>query len=743
MRIYSFLVCLLLCLPIWGSAQFNFGYELRNDIPVVFDSDTLSMPWAGGLNNPQFESFDLNFDATEDLLVHEYDGGLLKCFIYDDATGEYHWEHDCAKGFPELDAHFLFMKDYNGDGKKDIFTSNSSQGWLWIYKNTSTNNSFSFELQTPGFGVRYKDKTNIFVAIPGGSIPSIIDADDDGDLDIFLLKKDPSTDLLVVPSTILFIQNQSMENFGVPDSIVFQEENACWGKFAEHPTLPGFEPFDCTTGLQQQPNGNGAQRHPGSNCLTILDLNGDDRLDALIGDTDHPAITAGLNTTDNIDAILDVPGFDLSFPSNDVAADITNLVAAYHVDVDHDGKRDLVCSPNQLETSIKKESDWYYRNYGSDANPDFELEKRGLFSSEMIEVGYRSHPAFGDVNGDGLQDLVVGNEFYNVDGVIEYARVELYLNVGTQNSPIYEHAEDDLGAALQYEWSLCHPALADLTGDGKAELIIGDNEGRLHYFENTGTGNGYSFQLTEQNFKGIDAGINAHPSFFDFNVDGLPDLMIGNALGTLLYYENNGTASIPDFSSSPTINNLGNVNLFQEFGGETTPYFTRAIDSTFGLYAFVSTLEGTILFYGPITDIGGTFEAVDSIVVSAQETSIAAADIQGDDRIELAIGQRTGGLYLLSRERNITPGMGELGQLQNDLKVYPNPASDEVEIRLEKGAQQILSVELVSMSGQRFDTNVEPSGNVKLSVEELPAGIYSVIATLDDGQQLVSKLTIY
>ncbi|GEM_PF-263573 len=745
MNTFLRITALCLLLPCFTQAQFNFGYELRTDIPVIFDSDTLEMPWAGGMNNPQFTSFDLDFDGSEDMLVHELDGGFLKCFLFDHETGEYSWTHDCAKGFPSLNAHFVFMRDYNGDGKKDIITSNGSQGWMWIYKNTSTNSEFSFELLTPGFGLGYKDKTDIFVALLEGNLPSINDVDGDGDLDIFIMKPDPSTDLLIVPTTIILIKNMSMETYGVPDSLVFEEANACWGKISEDFQFFGYQAFDCTTGRKQEnPGGGGAaERHPGSSAVTILDLNGDDRLDALMSDTDGTKITAGLNTSDNEDAIIDATAFDTTFPSTDVPIDVSFLPAAYHVDIDFDGKRDLMVAPIQRSNSMKKDVDYFYKNYGSDGNPDFELEKIGYFSSEMIEVGARSLPAFGDVNGDGLIDMAIGTEVYETNGNPDFAKVELYLNVGTATDPVFEHAESDLGAAHQYEWNLCHPALADLNGDGKAEMLIGDDQGRLHYFSNLSTGNTYNFQLAFANYQNIDVGINAHPSFFDFNSDGLPDLMVGNARGEILYYENNGSASEASFPASPTIDQLGDIDLFQEYGGESTPLFTRSIDSVFSLYAFVSTKSGSVLFYGPITEIGGTYSVVDSISVTATETAIAGADLRNDGRLELTIGQRTGGLYFLSRESDIAPGMGELINNSSLLKLYPNPATDRLALELPENEGRIQRLEFIDLAGRSFETNVEAASHVKTSIEHLPVGNYSVIATLEDGRKLVSKFTKY
>src|SRR5690606_10829013 len=72
-----------------------------------------------------------------------------------------------------------------------------------------------------------------------------------------------------------------------------------------------------------------------------------------------------------------------------------------------------------------------------------------------------------------------------------------------------------------------YPAFADLDADGKSEMMLGDELGRLHLFTDTSTSqNTSSFALLEANFDNIDLYRYSSPQFYDLNKDGLMDLLV-------------------------------------------------------------------------------------------------------------------------------------------------------------------------------------------------------------------------
>ena len=54
-------------------------------------------------------------------------------------------------------------------------------------------------------------------------------------------------------------------------------------------------------------------------------------------------------------------------------------------------------------------------------------------------------------------------------------------------------------------------------------------------------------------FSGIDVGINSAPAFADLDNDGDKDLIIGELDGNLNYYENTGNAVVPEWTENSSM----------------------------------------------------------------------------------------------------------------------------------------------------------------------------------------------
>ena len=97
-----------------------------------------------------------------------------------------------------------------------------------------------------------------------------------------------------------------------------------------------------------------------------------------------------------------------------------------------------------------------------------------------------------------------------------------------------------------------HPFVVDYNLDGKKDLIVGTQEGKIGLFINQGTDktpqfSGYTF--LKENDKDIDVGSHAAPFMVDYNNDGRSDLLVGNGDGYLIYYENKGSRDNPMFDT--------------------------------------------------------------------------------------------------------------------------------------------------------------------------------------------------
>jgi len=730
----------MLSLAIGAEAQFNLGFKHFNKVPVIHGTDTLAFPWAGGLNNPQFSTVDIDLDGLSDFYAFERDGEVTRLFLRE-ANGKYSADMSSHKLLPKLDGSFVLFRDYDGDGKKDIFSSGYNNFGFDVHRNIS-DTELKFELAKKSLTYSRLGAGSLYFTVPSNDLPAIEDFDGDGDLDVLVQGQ-----VELTPFVLLYVENLSMDLYGTSDSLKYRLANSCWGHVREYISQTGWTEYVCDTGRAVSQR----QRHGGT-TLTPLDVNNDGILDVLTGDSYSPFLRSLRNTTDNIEAVIDLSLSDTTFPSYNQTAILPNIPTAYLEDVDGDGVNDMLVAPNQLtdgatssfDTSITKEVDWYYRNTGSNLNPTFNLESQGFFSGQMIDVGARSFPAVVDLNGDGLLDLVVGNEGYTIYGGTAPASLTYYENVGDTNTAAYLLQDENFGNLKAYGYGYIHPTFGDLDDDGDFDMVIGTDQGILHLFRNDGTPQSPSFVLDEANYAGIDYDLSTHPFLFDLNLDGMLDLIVGDFYGRFHYHENAGTPAEHDFSMNATLFKMGNVQTFATFGGESSVYFTRHLDSIgTNLYILQSNADGTILVYGPIADYAAPLTPQDSLVFDATLTSITGANLYGDYRDELIIGQRTGGLFMTTRAKEIAVGIAE-GQSErsSDIKIFPNPSSEQFNISFQATSNLPIRLNLMDISGSLISStqiNANEAKNYTLDLHALADGMY-IVSIVQNGIQYRARL---
>ena len=154
-----------------------------------------------------------------------------------------------------------------------------------------------------------------------------------------------------------------------------------------------------------------------------------------------------------------------------------------------------------------------------------------------VDVGTDASPAFVDLDVDGDQDLVVGDQSGNLnyfENVGNLVNADFVQRTGTA-SPL-----DGMSVVGRSA-----PDFADLDGDGDQDLIVGGSDGQVRYFQNDGTALSANFveQLgTDNPLDGVDVGTNASPTLGDVNRDGKTDVLIGAGDGTISYLVNTKVA---------------------------------------------------------------------------------------------------------------------------------------------------------------------------------------------------------
>ena len=112
-------------------------FEETDTVLILKNNDTLTLGFAGGINSGQYSTIDLNMDNVPDLVVFDRSGNKISTFLNVGSAGQvkYKYAPEYVNAFPEI-SNWMLLRDYNCDGKQDIFASSS--GGIQVYKNTSS-----------------------------------------------------------------------------------------------------------------------------------------------------------------------------------------------------------------------------------------------------------------------------------------------------------------------------------------------------------------------------------------------------------------------------------------------------------------------------------------------------------------------------------------------------------------------------------------------------------------------------
>ena len=181
-RGWVFVLPLVLLIPaLFHSAKaqtlYDFGFTRAPHLVVTTAKDTLSMPWAGGMNAVRFSEIDLNLDGSLDIIAFEKHGNRILPFLRQGDRLVFAPQY--IHRFPKLHDWAIFH-DYNQDGKADIFTYGLAG--ITVYKNISQD-TLAFELLTDQLTAQYYDGPVNIYASPD-DYPVIADVDGDGHTDI-------------------------------------------------------------------------------------------------------------------------------------------------------------------------------------------------------------------------------------------------------------------------------------------------------------------------------------------------------------------------------------------------------------------------------------------------------------------------------------------------------------------------------------------------------------------------------
>lgn len=181
---------------------------------------------------------------------------------------------------------------------------------------------------------------------------------------------------------------------------------------------------------------------------------------------------------------------------------------------------------------------YWFKNTGSNEKPAYAAPEFIEADGKRLDVFGCPSPNFADFDKDGDLDLICG-EFLD--------KFTYFENIGTRTEPKYakgKRLKTDDGKTLAMDLEMIVPVGFDWDKDGDIDLIVGDEDGRVAFIENTGTLSDSRMPVFkkpvyfQQVADTLKCGALATPVGVDWDGDGDVDIVSGNTAGYIEFFEN-------------------------------------------------------------------------------------------------------------------------------------------------------------------------------------------------------------
>jgi len=415
--------------------------------------------------------------------------------------------------FPAGLKNWVLLRDYNCDGKMDLFTS--SIFGMSLYENTSTSElSWKLVYQTI-YTEGSNGQTNL--QVNSLDLPAITDVDNDGDLDILNFN-------FATGGGIELHKNLSIENTGTC-GVEFKRETRRYGDFEECTCdTYAFGTNNCIVG--------GRAAHTGGKTILSFSYSDNALNDLLIGQ-EYCTLPGFLpNTGTPSQAKMQTVSFNFPNAGNPLRMDFS---AFYEIDLFNDGIKDLLAAPNKYQPDGLKNYQKLSYLYTLNNNGDYDLITDQFLKDEMIDVGDRAAPIFTDIDFDGDEDLLIGSG-KNAEG----ASVYLYENIGSPSQPSFVLKTTNYLELIQNGYDRIRLQVLDVDKNNLSDLILtvtlNNNVKSIVFLH---TGNPLEPYLTSRTIVLNLPDISIKDSPYFYKTETQNALFVGKQEGNLEYYTSN------------------------------------------------------------------------------------------------------------------------------------------------------------------------------------------------------------
>ncbi|QHL86705.1 DUF11 domain-containing protein [Nibribacter ruber] len=246
------------------------------------------------------------------------------------------------------------------------------------------------------------------------------------------------------------------------------------------------------------------------------------------------------------------------------------------------------------------------------------------------KIAENPSPVFTDLNNDGLLDLLIGTIAGNVEHYIQSAANSLSFTQGNQYlinlNPVQSNNTQKYAS----------PTVTDLDGDGLLDVLVGDGNGYISHFEQTAK-NAFTFNLLSSDFLGTILAKNAAPTVSDLDGDGLLDLLVGAADGSVQHFEQNAANSLAFTRRTVSTGTFSNIDVSRTHGWAQPKVMDLDGDQLLDL--IIGGYDGVTYYFEQTAVNGLTFDG-NAILVGdiSDHAAPAFADLNGDGLLEMALG---------------------------------------------------------------------------------------------------------